>query len=130
MEAVKTTIRLPEALNRKVDAVCKEDTIEKNKFFAIAAQMYLDQKATNAPGSLIPEHSRQQTMAGVADYAHKTNIPINQHLSTISISLTAATLMLSDRLGLSEAEAREYWIQAIEITKQNNRVLRFDEVVK
>lgn len=130
MDMVKRSIRLPDALCARLITAANDDQRNVNDLIIEAVQSYLDHRAMNTPGSHLPEWQHQQTMAAIADYANKTNNTYCKLLSEIVIALNTIEPMMADRLGISEAEAREYRMQAVERTQQNNRVLRFDEVAK
>ncbi len=130
MDTIKASVRLSPEINSALDELCKQDSISKTALITKAIQVYLDHRRLNVPGSHLPEWQHQQTMAGVADYAHKTNDKSSQLLSTIAIDVHVLMRIIADNIEVPDIVLREYTLEAVELLKQNNRVLRFDEVVK
>lgn len=130
METIKASVRLSPEINSALDEICKQDSISKTALIAKAIQVYLDHRKLNTPGSHLPEWQHQQTMAGVADYAHKTNGQYSQLLSTLSINEYVLMRIIADNIDVPDTVLQEYYADAVEMVKQNNRVLRFDEVAK
>ena len=130
MDTIKASVRLSPEINSALDEICKQDSISKTALIAKAIQVYLDHRKLNTPGSHLPEWQHQQTMAGVDAYAHKTNHQYSQLLSSIAIDLHVLMRIIADNIEVPDAVLREYTLEAVEMLKQNNRILRFEEMPK
>lgn len=128
MPTLKKTYRIDETLAGDVAAIAAESVKSENQVVEEALKLYRDYHYMQAKASFINEELVNILQASYRMAENSINQKTNRVLSELAIQTAIQNHILAASLEVDKVDLNNYRLRAVDFLKQNNRVLRLDEL--
>ena len=128
MPTLKKTYRIDETLAGDVSAIAAESAKSENQVVEEALKLYRDYYYMQAKASFINEELVHILQASYRMAENSINQKTNRVLSELAIQTAIQNHILAASLDVDKVDLNNYRLRAVDFLKQNNRVLRLDEL--
>lgn len=128
MPTLKKTYRIDETLAGDVAAIAAESVKSENQVVEEALKLYRDYHYMQAKASFITEELVHILQASYRMAENSINQKTNRVLSELAIQTAIQNHILAASLEVDKVDLNNYRLRAVDFLKQNNRVLRLDEL--
>lgn len=127
---MKRTIRIDDSLAQDITRIAKENNMSENMTMERALKYYRDYVYMSGKATIINDEILRINKANMDLLEQRINHKTNQVLSSLAIEVAILTQLIAGSLEVDPLQLPEYRKRALEFMRQNNRVLRLDELVE
>lgn len=127
---MRRTIRIDDSLGEDIAKIAEENNTTDNMVIEKALKYYRDYIYMTDKATLINDDILRINKANMDLLEQRINHKTNQVLSSLAIEVAILTQLIAGSLEVDPLQLPEYRKRALEFMRQNNRVLRLDELVE
>lgn len=130
MSVSRKNIRVDDSLLEDIKIIAKENNQSENQVIESALKLYRDFHYMGNKACIINEQILSVFQGCCRMLENTINQKTNKVLSELAIQAHMQNLILAQNLEVSLKDLTAYRLRAIDFLRENNRVLRLDEVVQ
>lgn len=128
MAALKKTYRIDEKLASDISSIAAELGQSENQIVEASLKLYRDYHYMQNKACFINDQIIQVIQASYRMAENNINQKTNRVLSELAIQNAIQNFIIASSLDVDNADMSNYRLRALDFLKQNNRVLRLDEL--
>lgn len=128
MPTLKKTYRIDETLAGDLSTIAAELGQSENQVVEASLRLYRDYHYMQAKASFINDELVHILQSSYRMAENSINQKTNRALSELAIQTAIQNYILAASLEVDKVDMNNYRLRAIDFLKQNNRVLRLDEL--
>lgn len=129
MPSYRKTIRVPDELMTDIKAIAEELHQSENQVIETSLKFYRDYHYMQNKACFINEQILGIIQASYKMAENTINNKASKVISELAIQAAITNLILSDSLNVPAKSLYKYRLQALDFLRENNRVLRMDELI-
>lgn len=127
---MKRTIRIDDSLAQDITQIAAEGNMSENMAVEQALKFYRDYKYMAGKATIINDEILRIGKANQDLLEQRINHKTNQVLSSLAVEVAILTQLIAGSLEVDPLQLPEFRKRALEFLRQNNRVLRLDELAE
>lgn len=124
------SLRLDDTLANDIKKLSIELRVSENQIVVDALKLYRDYQYMNGKASFIPREIINVLQSSYKVAENSINAKTNRVLSEVAIQTIIQNLILAKSLELDEKDIYRYRLKALDFLKENQRILKLDEIVE
>lgn len=129
MSITKKTYRLDEQLTTDLKSIADELNQSENQVIETALRFYRDYYYQQEKATFVNKEMIEIVQSIFRTAENSINQKTNRILSELAIQAAVQNLILANSLDVKMKDLHVYRLKALDFIKENNRVLRMDEII-
>lgn len=129
MASVRKTIRVDEDLLSDIQKIAADLNTNENQTMLMAFKYFRDYHFMQNKASILNEQILGIIQGSLKVCENNINNKTNKVLSELAIQTAVQNMIMAHGLEISQSQLHTFRLRALDFLKENNRVLRLDEVV-
>lgn len=129
MAYVRKHLRVDEELFTDIQKIAQELNTNDNQAIILALKHYRDHYYMQNKASILNEQILGIIQGSLKVCENNINNKTNKVLSELAIQTAVQNMIMAHGLEISQSQLHTFRLRALDFLKENNRVLRLDEVV-
>lgn len=129
MADIKRSIRIDEELWQDIKNISEEQNYTNNFLIETALKQFRDAYYMQNKATIINEEIINILKSTINVSEHRINFKTNKYLSELAIQTVITNLIIAKSLEISDDEVNLFRLKALDFLKENQRVLRLEELI-
>lgn len=129
MADIKRSIRIDEELWKDIKNISEEQNYTNNFIIETALKQFRDAYYMQNKATIINEEIINILKSTINVSEHRINFKTNKYLSELAIQTVITNLIIAKSLEISDDEVNLFRLKALDFLKENQRVLRLEELI-